>query len=91
MGNGEHASAFNLSKIWDRLKGPDCNDKGPQAWPNFSTELEVIQMFQMCFPDFKISYIPRTQNEVADSVTRNARSFYRSLCFRIAVKKTYLH
>ena len=74
----------------------DCKDliamiTNPQAWPNFSTELEVIQMFQMCFPDFKISYIPRTQNEVADSVTRNARSFYRSLCFRIAVKKTYLH
>ena len=28
MGNGEHASAFNLSKIWNRLQGPDCNDKG---------------------------------------------------------------
>ncbi|KAF2540791.1 hypothetical protein F2Q68_00031054 [Brassica cretica] len=40
--------------------GTDCkyliamvND--PQAWPNFSTELEVIQIHKMCFPDFKIS------------------------------------
>ena len=24
---------------------------GPQVWPNFSTQLEVIQIFQMCFPD----------------------------------------
>ncbi|KAL0667230.1 hypothetical protein Bca4012_029934 [Brassica carinata] len=35
----------------------------PQAWPNFSTELEVIQILQMCFPDFKISYFPMAQNE----------------------------
>nr|VDC75790.1 unnamed protein product [Brassica rapa] len=31
----------------------------PQAWPTFSTELEVIQILQVCFPDFKISYFPR--------------------------------
>ena len=38
----------------------------PQAWPNFPTELEVIQILQMCFPDFKISYFPKAQNEIAD-------------------------
>nr|VDD58337.1 unnamed protein product [Brassica oleracea] len=42
----------------------DCKDliamiTDPHAWPNFSTELEVIQILQMCFPDFKISYFPR--------------------------------
>ncbi|KAF2611705.1 hypothetical protein F2Q70_00013391 [Brassica cretica] len=45
----------------------------PQAWPNFSTELEGIQILQMCFPAFKISYFPRAQNEIADSLARNAR------------------
>ncbi|KAF2538398.1 hypothetical protein F2Q68_00021625 [Brassica cretica] len=66
--------------------GTDCKDlismvMNPQAWPNFSTELEVIQILQTCFPDFKINYFPRTQNEIVDSLARNARSFHRSLCF----------
>ncbi|WZY70537.1 hypothetical protein YC2023_002777 [Brassica napus] len=53
----------------------------PQDWPNFSTELENIQTLRLYFSDFKIIYIPRTQNEIADALARNARSFYRSLCF----------
>ncbi|WZZ70250.1 hypothetical protein YC2023_081620 [Brassica napus] len=53
----------------------------PQVWPNFSTELEIIQLLKMCFPDFKIEYFPRVQNGIADSLVRNARSFHRSLCF----------
>lgn len=28
MGNGEHATTLDLSEICDRLKGPDCNDRG---------------------------------------------------------------
>ncbi|KAF3560395.1 hypothetical protein F2Q69_00015177 [Brassica cretica] len=28
VGNGEHASTFNLSELWDRLQGADSNDKG---------------------------------------------------------------
>ncbi|KAL0645472.1 hypothetical protein Bca4012_043763 [Brassica carinata] len=64
----------------------DCKDliamiTYPQAWPNFSTKLEVIQILQMCFSNFKISYIPRMQNVIADSLARNACSFHRSLCF----------
>ncbi|KAG5388414.1 hypothetical protein IGI04_029955 [Brassica rapa subsp. trilocularis] len=64
--------------------GTDCKDliamiKDPKAWPNFSTE--VIQIILMCYSDFKITYVPRTQNEIADSLARNARSFHRSLCF----------
>ena len=31
----------------------------PQAWPSFATELETIKMLQLCFPEFKISHIPR--------------------------------
>ncbi|KAF3486281.1 hypothetical protein F2Q69_00052395 [Brassica cretica] len=66
--------------------GTDCKDliamiEQPQAWPNFSTELETIQTFRLCFSDFKISYFPRTQNEFADSLARNAHSFHRPLCF----------
>ncbi|KAL0705276.1 hypothetical protein Bca4012_071701 [Brassica carinata] len=41
MDDAEHASAFNLQSF-----GTDCKDliamiKVPQAWPNFSTELEL--------------------------------------------------
>ncbi|CAG7888475.1 unnamed protein product, partial [Brassica rapa] len=44
--------------------GTECKDliamiTDPQAWSNFSTELEVIQILYMCFSDFKISYFPR--------------------------------
>ena len=53
----------------------------PQAWPNFSTELEIIQTLRLCFSDFKISYLPRTQNAIADSLARNAHSFHRPLCY----------
>ena len=53
----------------------------PQAWPNFSTELEIIQTLWLCFSDFKISYFPRVHNEIEDSLARNAHSFHRSLCF----------
>nr|VDC61130.1 unnamed protein product [Brassica rapa] len=39
----------------------DCKDliamiEQPQAWPNFSTELEIIQTLRLCFSDFKIRY-----------------------------------
>ena len=66
--------------------GTDCKDliamiEKPQAWPNFSTELETIQTLRLCFLDFEISYFPKTQNEIADSLARNARSFHRPLCF----------
>ncbi|KAF3598063.1 hypothetical protein DY000_02021723 [Brassica cretica] len=64
----------------------DCKDliaiiEQPQAWSNFSTELEIIQTLRLCFSDFKISYFPRTQNETADSLARNACSLHRPLCF----------
>ena len=66
--------------------GTDCKDlitmmQEPQAWPNFATELEIIQTLRLCFSEFKITYLPRTQNEIADSLARNARSFHRPLCF----------
>ena len=55
--------------------------KDLQSWPNFSTQMEifffeqqteVIQTLQICFPDFKISYIPRAQNDIADSLAGTA-------------------
>ncbi|KAG5377769.1 hypothetical protein IGI04_025611 [Brassica rapa subsp. trilocularis] len=50
--------------------GTDCKElitmtKEPlawQAWPSFATELERIKSLQICFPDFKITHIPRAQN-----------------------------
>ena len=66
--------------------GTDCKNLigmvlDPQAWTNFPTELEVIQLLKMCFPDFKIEYFPRVQNGIVDLLARNVRSFHRSLCF----------
>ena len=66
--------------------GTDCKDLiamivDPQAWPSFSTELEVIQILKMCLPDFKIIYFPKAQNEIVDSLARNVRSFHRPICF----------
>ena len=66
--------------------GKDCKDliamiTDPQAWPNFSTELEVIQTLRLCFSNFKISYCPRTQNEIADSLVRNAHYLFVLLVF----------
>ncbi|KAG5388133.1 hypothetical protein IGI04_029674 [Brassica rapa subsp. trilocularis] len=53
----------------------------PQDMTNFSTELEIIQTLRLCSLDFKISYFPRTQNEIVDSLARNAHFLHRSLCF----------
>ena len=50
-------------------------------YTNFSTELEIIQALRLCFSDFKITHIPKMQNEIADSLARNARSFHKYLCF----------
>ena len=35
MDNGEHATAFRLSEIWDRLQEHDCNDSGPTSLAKF--------------------------------------------------------
>ncbi|XP_018461445.1 uncharacterized protein LOC108832458 [Raphanus sativus] len=57
--------------------GTDCKDliamlTKPKAWPSFSTELEMIQTIKMCFSDFKICYVPRAENVIADSLARTA-------------------
>ena len=43
--------------------------------------LERIEILQICFPDFKITYVPRTQNQISDSLAKTARSFHRELYF----------
>lgn len=66
--------------------GTDCKDliamiKEPQACPNFATELKRIETLKICFPEFKITHIPRVHNQIADSLARTARSFHRDLYF----------
>nr|VDD51485.1 unnamed protein product [Brassica oleracea] len=51
--------------------GTDCKEliamiKDQQAWPNFATELERIETLQICFPDFKITHVPRARNQTSD-------------------------
>ncbi|XP_048605017.1 uncharacterized protein LOC125582384 [Brassica napus] len=70
--------------------GTDCKDliamiEQPQAWPNFSTELEIIQTLRLCFSDFKISYLPRTQNAIADSLARNARKLEMNMFQKMVI------
>ena len=66
--------------------GTDCKEliamiKESLVWPNFATELERIEILQICFPDFKITYVPRMQNQISDSLAKIARSFHRELYF----------
>ena len=66
--------------------GTDCKDSiaminEPHAWPSFATELERINTLKICFPDFKITHIPRTNNQISDFLARIARSFHRVLYF----------
>nr|VDC98269.1 unnamed protein product [Brassica oleracea] len=66
--------------------GTDCKDliamiKEPRDWPSFATELERIETLQICFPDFKITHIPREQNQTSDFLARTARSFHKELHF----------
>lgn len=49
----------------------DCKDliamiKEHKAWLNFSTELKEIEALQRIFRSFKISYIMRGQNAIAE-------------------------
>lgn len=62
--------------------GTDCKDliamiKEFQAWPSFATELEVKKTLQICFSDFKISHVSRTQNRISDYLVKAVRYFYR--------------
>ncbi|KAF2574374.1 hypothetical protein F2Q70_00004595 [Brassica cretica] len=66
--------------------GTDCKDliamiKEPHAWPRFATKLERIATLKICFPNFKITHIPRAQNQISDSLAKTARSFHRKLYF----------
>ncbi|XP_013608116.1 PREDICTED: uncharacterized protein LOC106314850 [Brassica oleracea var. oleracea] len=57
--------------------GTDCKDliamiKEPHAWPSFATKLERIATLKICFPNFKITHIPRAQNQISDSLAKTA-------------------
>lgn len=52
-----------------------------QPWLSFATESEVIQIFWICFPEFKISRIPRAQNGIVDSLANTTRSFRKDFYF----------
>ncbi|KAF3538745.1 hypothetical protein F2Q69_00020747 [Brassica cretica] len=68
--------------------GTDCKDliamiNELHAWPSFETELERIETLKICFLDFKITHIPRTQNQISDFLPRTARSFHRVVLYFI--------
>ncbi|KAF3558054.1 hypothetical protein F2Q69_00010877 [Brassica cretica] len=55
--------------------------KEPQEWPSFATELEKIETLQICFPEFKITHVPRVRNQMSDFLAKTARTFHRELLF----------
>ncbi|KAF3569300.1 hypothetical protein DY000_02013667 [Brassica cretica] len=55
--------------------------KEPHKWPSFATELEKIETLQICFPDFKITLVPRMHNQFSDFLAKTARTFRRELFF----------
>ncbi|WZZ48823.1 hypothetical protein YC2023_048930 [Brassica napus] len=66
--------------------GTDCNEliamiNEPHEWPRFATELEKIETLQICFPDFKITHVPRVRSQLPDFLAKTARSFRRELLF----------
>ncbi|KAG5410678.1 hypothetical protein IGI04_006997, partial [Brassica rapa subsp. trilocularis] len=66
--------------------GTDCKDliamlKEPHAWLSFATELERIEMLQICLPEFSIIHVPRARNQTSDFLAKTARSFHRELLF----------
>ncbi|KAF3520068.1 hypothetical protein DY000_02060902 [Brassica cretica] len=66
--------------------GTDCKEliamiNEPQEWPSFATELEKIETLLICFPDFKITHVPRVRNQFSDFLSKTARTFRRELLF----------
>ncbi|KAG5384874.1 hypothetical protein IGI04_036344 [Brassica rapa subsp. trilocularis] len=66
--------------------GTDCMEliamiNEPQEWPRFATELEKIETLLICFPDFKITHVPRVRNQLPDFLAKSARNFRRELLF----------
>lgn len=55
--------------------------KDLHASPSFAKKMERIETLHICFPDFKISHVPRAHNRISDSLARRARSFHRELHF----------
>lgn len=53
----------------------------PRIWLNFSTELEDINTLQKHLQAFNISFIPRGQNAISDSLSITGRSLHREVYF----------
>ncbi|KAF3484521.1 hypothetical protein F2Q69_00055360 [Brassica cretica] len=55
--------------------------KEPQEWPSFATELEKIEALQICFPDVKITHVPRVGNQFSEFLAKTAWNFRSELFF----------
>ncbi|KAF3601829.1 hypothetical protein F2Q69_00037547 [Brassica cretica] len=81
--DGRWRTCFNTRRA---RFGTDCKEliamiNEPQEWPRFATELEKIETLQICFPDFKITHVPRVRSQLPDFLAKTARSFRRELLF----------
>lgn len=39
MGYGKHVPTFDMPELYDRLEGPDCNDKGTPSLSKFCNKI----------------------------------------------------
>ncbi|KAG5393275.1 hypothetical protein IGI04_023238 [Brassica rapa subsp. trilocularis] len=80
VGNGEHASTFNLSKLWHRLKGADSNDKGSSGnGQALRHNWKKIVTLQICFPEFSIIHVSRARNQFLNFLAKTFSFFHRKL------------
>ncbi|KAF2596974.1 hypothetical protein F2Q68_00010077 [Brassica cretica] len=77
MGDGEHASVFDMSELWNRLQRFDHHDKGASCLAKFCNIFVEDSDSEDMLPGF--------QNQISDSLARTARSFHRKLCFVLLV------
>lgn len=70
LDNEKHASSFYMSKLWKRLERLNCHDREHKTGPKFLTKVKEIVTLQQRFHNFKMSYIPRGQNDIVDCLTK---------------------
>ena len=67
-------------KHFEVKEGFDRDAKGASNFAKFCNRMEAIKTY-ICFPDFKISHIPKPHNGILNSLTKIARSFHREFCY----------
>ena len=80
-----------MSKFRYRLQRFDCNDKRHLRMAEFRNRIKGIKTLQLCFPDFKSFYIPRTHNEIYNSLAKIVKSFIENFFLLVVVFQSTIY